>query len=280
VKRALVLLCLGLGCAPKSAAPVDPSSPPPRLTAATTPEPPTNLALAPDVAPQARTTDIEAPRDLVVHVDREADGLRVRASRPGYLVALRRGEAGAVGEPEARLGIATAGTVSTPIVWETTTFDTLATTRGTIGVDGVGAAHVAVDADPREVAEDAKHGHRCRGHEDGAGGFTVVCRTGPIVAVRNLATDEQLSGVTTVGHGGTFVRLDMPARPDRADAFVIAYADRSARVVIRAEASRVAGEPSASLALVSADRVQAVPAVSFPPRMHPRREASDFDFEL
>jgi hypothetical protein len=274
-----VLLCLGLGCARKATAPVDPSSPPPRAEPAATaeaerpaPEPPA------DVAPLPRATENEPPRDLLTVVSRDPDGQRVRASRPGFLVALRRGEARAVGEPEARLLIATAGTEATPIVWETTKLDTLATTRGTIDVDGAGVAHVTGGDAPRDVAEDVKRGHRCRGHEDGAGGFTVLCRTGPIVAVRNLATDEQLSGITTVGL--TLVRLDLPARPDRPDAFVIAYVDRSARVVVRAEASRVPGETSASLALASADRdqpVRAFPMSPFPRHRHPRPIPSDFD---
>jgi hypothetical protein len=272
----LVLVCLGLGCARKTAAPVDPSSPPPRAEPAATAEAKTSLPEPPpaDVGPPAPPAETEAPRDLVVRVDRDPSGMNVRVSRRGFLVALRRGETRTVSEPEVRFHIGTAGTEATPIVWETTKLDTLETTRGTIAVDGAGVSRVAGGDAPREVAEDVKRGHRCRGHEDGSGGFAVVCRTGPIVALRNLATDEQLSGITTVG--STLVRLDLPAQPNAPDAFVIAYVDGGARVVIRAEASRVPGETSASLAIASADRVQpAPPVLSF--HHHPRRPFPDED---
>jgi len=209
--------------------------------------------------------DAEAPGDLAVHVERDRAGMHVRVGRRGFLVALRRGEARAVNDATARLDVPPEGTDATNIAWETTTLATLETTRGTIGVDAGGNVRVRVGEAPRSVAEDVKQGHRCRAYEDGLGDDTVVCHTGTILAVKNLASDTPLEGVTTVTHDGACVRLDLAARVGHPAAFVVAYTDRNARVVVRAEASLVAGEENPSLALVSAYRDQ--PIAGFTPHM-------------
>jgi hypothetical protein len=278
---ALCLAVLGLGCAANNvAAPADPATPPvaQEVLAAAPETPSPGQPPAPAEVPAIRPTGAEVPRDLTVRVERDRTGAHLRVERRGSLVALRRAGARAAGDAAARLDVEPGGTGATPIVWETTKLDTLETTRGTIGVGGGGEVQVAVAEAPLPVAEEAKRGHRCRAHEDGDGGFAVVCRTGPTVALRNLTSGAPMDGVTTVTHGATFVRLDLPAPRERPNAFVIAYVDGLSRVVIRAEASLVAGEEKASLALVSANRQQ--PAVVIPMRrfLHRRPEWDMMDF--
>jgi hypothetical protein len=280
----LLWLALTSGCsAPTVAAPSDPPHPdvgskPSQGQEAPSSTPESAPASAASEATAKGPTDAEVPADLAVHVERDSAGMHVRVGRRGFLVALRRDDARAVNDVTARLDVPPEGTDVTPIAWETTKLATLETTRGTIGVDARGNLRVRVGESPPSVAEDVKRGHRCRAHGDGSGGFTVVCRTGTILAVRNLASDTPQEGVTTVTHDGTFVRLDLAAQAGRAAAFVIAYTDRNTRVVVRAEASLVAGEEKPSFALVSAYRDQPI-AVLMPvmPSPHLRHMRPDFD---
>jgi hypothetical protein len=211
----------------------------------------------------------------VVRVERDGSGLHVKAVRQGFLVALRRAGARAVGDGTARLDVGTGGTGEAPVVWETTQVKTLETTRGTIDVGGGGEVRVAAVGVPPAVAEEGKRGHRCRAHEDGSGGFAVVCQTGAIAAARHVSSDAPQDGLTMVREG-TFVRLDLPAPVGRPEAFAIAYVDGFSRVVIRAEASMVAGEAKPSLALVSAARVQPMPMPVFRHHHHMRPDIMDF----
>jgi hypothetical protein len=235
-------------------------------------------AVEPQDTPAPPPFQADAPRDLLVRLERDRGGLHVRVDRPGFIVSLRRSGARAVSDGSARIDVASGGTEETPIAWETTRRTTLETTGGTIRADAGGAPQVRVAEGPRSVAEDAKRGHRCRAHAEGTGGFAVVCRTGTILAARNLGSEAPQEGVTTWNHDGSFVRLDLEPAPGRPAAFVIAYTERDARVVIRAEASVVAGEDEPSIALVSAERDQPIAtfvAVMAPPphqRMRP-----DFD---
>jgi hypothetical protein len=210
----------------------------------------------------------------VVRVERAGTGNRVRVERPWFVVAVRHGEARLVKYDTASIDVGLAGTEATPIVWETTNPKTLETTRGTIRVDGAGEAHVALAEAPPPVAEDTRRGHRCRAYEDGAGGFTVLCSTGPIAVVKRLGADGPLTGAF---RQGDFVRLDLVAQPERPDAFVVAYTEgnTNSRVVIRAEASLVAGEEQPSIALLSAERGQPAQV-----RFSPWRRTPDFGLDF
>jgi hypothetical protein len=206
---------------------------------------------------------------LVVGVERDRAGAHLRVRRPGFLVALRRDQARAAGYATARLDMPPAGPEEAPIVWESTQLEGLETIRGTVRVDGRGDARVALVETPKVVAEESKPGHRCRAHEDGAGGFTVLCETRPASVAKNLTGDAPDTGVTLVSlHGRTYLRLDLPTRPERPDAFAVVYTLGNARVVVRAEGSIVAGEDEPSLALVSTERDQpVVVTVRFMPSM-------------
>lgn len=278
---ALLLLAVGLGCNTPHPPPAQPAPAPEPAPVA---EPPVSVAApepatahAPRPAQAIRTTDGAVPKDFSVRVEHPSPWtFRVGVARSGFLVALRRGQERAAGNSVAHIG-----TTGEPIVWETTQLDTLETTRGTIEVDEGGKPRVALAEPPATAAEETRLGHRCRAHEDGAGGFAVVCRVGTLIAVRNLAGGPPLAGVTTAHRDeATFLRFNLPAQAGHPDAFAAAYAYRSAHVVLRAEASLVPGEERPALALLSAERDQPVQPVMRFGRPMPRREMPVVDLEF
>jgi hypothetical protein len=242
-------------------------------------------APAPPGPAEVRVVDapapLEAPSDLAFRVEHaDARTWRATVSRKGYLVALRRGDARAGGDGAASLDLDPGSAPALPLVWETTRTDTLETTRGVAQLDLEGKASVTLAEAPVSTIADTRRRHRCRTHADGAGGFVVICGITTTAGVRNLAGGLPLAGATMIRRPeSTFLRLDLPARPGHPDAFAIGYADHGVGVVLRAEASLVAGEEQPSLAVLSAERVQPSVPRRFKwgtPRRRPRMSDANF----
>ncbi len=198
------------------------------------------------------------PADVVASVRPGADGWQVRLTRKGHLVALRHGAARTAGEGEATLALADGGEAE-PVVWETTKLDTLATVRGTLRLDGAGKPRATLHVVEAPVPAGRQDGplHTCAAHEDGAGGFTVLCRVHARASVANVTSEETSADVWVAGHEATpVVRLDLPASPAGFEARVMGYSHGVEGVVVRAEASRAAGEERSVLALLASERAQ------------------------
>jgi hypothetical protein len=228
-----------------------------------------DLVVAPaiEVAAAPRPPPIQAipraaPSDVVVDARAAGDAswsLRVR--RDGHLVVLRRPGKRAAGAKEASMVVGRDD--PGPLVWETTSLDSLATTRGLVELDREGARLALADA-PVPLGREIRPLHRCDSYEDGLGGFTVLCRVERVVEAENVASADPAEGVVVIPGRTTVVRLDLPATPGAADARVIGYADGRMGHVIRAEASLLPGEAKPSLAVFSSERIQ--PVIPFKPR--------------
>jgi hypothetical protein len=210
-------------------------------------------------APSIRETDAPVPGDVKASVALDgAGGYRVKLARKGHLVALRRGAVRTAAGEAASMVIAAGD--EEPVVWEATSLETLATLRGTLRVsDGKAGprAGLRLAEAPVPAGREAQRLHTCAAHEDGAGGFTVLCRIRAGAEAANVSAGDTRADVWMAGSQGAKVaRLDLPASPAGAEARVVGYADGARGVVIRAEASRVAGEEHPVLTLLSADRPQ------------------------
>jgi hypothetical protein len=269
VRRALfAAAALALGCS----APPDPA-PVPEVPLA--PLPPVSRPAAPPEDP-VRALDTPVPEDVTVHVKRATEGrLQVQVKRKGHVVALRRGAGHRNGDGEAAIEVAAAGDTM-PIVWETTDPVTLVTTRGLVEIDAGGGARLRLVAPPEVIASETRRLHACRAHDDPAGGFAVICRVRGFASAVNV-TEHGAPWIATSA-SRTMLRFDLAPEPGAADAVVLGYADGVTGVVVRAEASRVAGEDRPAIVIQSAERAQPSAVVPFAPHIrHPGRFV-DFDF--
>ena len=213
--------------------------------------------------PEVRETSAPVPADVTASVrPAKGGGWSVRLSRRGQLVAVRHGSVRAAAAGEASLVLA-AGDAE-PVIWETTRLDTLATVRGTIHVEGLEAggkplARLRLAEAPVPAGREARRLHTCAAHEDGAGGFTVLCRVRARPGAASVTGDDDKADVWVVpadATGASVARLDLPASSAGVAARVLGYSAGVDGVVVRAEASRVAGEPRPVLSLLSAERAQ------------------------
>jgi hypothetical protein len=234
------------------AAPAPP--PPPAPVAVEEPEEIAGQVLAPPPVAAIRETDAAVPRGVVVKLHRAADGgyFRAELRRGGYLVALRRGDERAAGEGVASIPVVEG---DEPVIWETTKLDTLATARGTLRIEG-GAARIRMAEPPVAAAGEQRRLHTCVSHEDGAGGFTVICGVRSGATAASVTGGDPKAGVFGAGTSPRVVRMDLPAPSEGVEARVLGYSAGIDGVVIRAEATRAAGEDRASLAILSSDRPQ------------------------
>jgi hypothetical protein len=238
--------------APPAPAPAPPEAAAPEAEEAAAPD----LAPAPVVA-AVRETNAPVPSGVAVKVrPTPAGGWKAELSRKGYLVALRRGADRAAGEDAAALPVAT--DTADPIVWETTKLDTLETTRGTLRFEGDArpVPRLRLAEPPAAAARDEQKHHTCVSHEDGEGGFTVLCRVFGNATAASVTGDDPKAGVWVVGTGSRVVRMDLPAPTSGAEARIVGYANGADGILIRAEATRAEGEDRPSLAILSADRSQ------------------------
>lgn len=208
---------------------------------------------------------VAAPADMKVTVRDTPAGRTVRVRRPGHLIAVGRGADRRVGMHEV---IWTAqgggdGQSAEALAWESTSPRTLETLRGRLSVGADGAAAVSDTVRAYVVSEDAKAHHRCAGHEDGEGGFVVLCRVEGAAAAASVDGGDPRQGVWSLAGETTLVRLDLPMSGDGAAARVLGYEKGGKGVLVRAEASRAPGEAEAVLALGSDDRAQPRPIRRF-----------------
>jgi hypothetical protein len=243
------------------------------------PSPPLPMGPAPrgEALPRAaiRETDEALPRDLAIRVTSTADATKVEVRRPGELVVVRHGDERVGGASGATLEIEDPRADELVLI-ETTRPKTLATTRVVVRLGpkersgGTGAPFVARLAEaPRIVARDERAQHTCRAHDDGLGGFAVLCHTRTQPNAASVTGDDAHENVFTMtgapdlaaGASGpsSLVRFDLDARRDSVDAKMLAYNSRGKGVIVRAEASFLPGEASPSLALLSDGRAQPVP---------------------
>jgi hypothetical protein len=213
----------------------------------------------PLLAPGIRETSAPVPADVEASVRPASAGAwSVRLARKGYFVAMRHGGARTAAANQATLVLAPGD--AEQVVWETTKLDSLVTTRGTLAIDDAAAkprARLRLADAPVPAGREERRLHTCAAHEDGAGGFTVLCRVRATPTVTNVTGTDANADVWVSGTvGSPVVRLDLPASPEGVEARMLGYAAGTDGVVVRAEASRVAGEDHAVLTLASADRGQ------------------------
>jgi hypothetical protein len=240
--------------------PPPPALPPPAPAAVEVAEAadPAGQVLAPPPVAAIQETNAPVPAGVTVKLRRAGtSGWKAELTRMGYLVALRRGGERTAGESAAAIPVATGD--DAPVIWETTKLDTLETTRGTLRIEGdtKPLARIRLAEPPVPAVREEEGLHTCVSHEDGAGGFTVLCRVRAAGATAASVTgDSPKADVWVAGHGAPVVRMDLPAPTEGVEARVVGYATGALGVVIRAEATRVAGEDRASLAILSSDRPQ------------------------
>jgi hypothetical protein len=267
---------LALSCAHPAPPQATPAAPEP--TAA---EPTPARAPLPAPAPPAPLAAIEGapPQDLTLVVRPQREGrFAVRLQRKGHLVALRQGEARASGDGRAELDAATSSAPGTPIVWETSDPVTLVTTRGLVELESADAARLRLAEAPQVVASETRGLHACRAHEDGTGGATVICRVRALAAATNLTRGARDGVWAAAGAERTLLRLDLAVPPEGADAVAIGYGSGRTGVVVRAEASRVAGEERPVIVIQSAERAQ--PLVMTMSMKPPHRFRHEFDVDF
>ncbi len=228
----------------------------------------------PDVAPRpaanvARVsaiheTEAPPPSDLRLRIEKGEDGWAIVAERRGDVVSLRQGDERATGVDKASLELAPA---SKAVVVEATRGKSLETTRVVVHVaktDGATppafAAHLAEA--PAAAGADQRDAHACRAHEDGFGGFAVVCRVATEANVGSITGDDGRDGVfeaiaRTQG-ATTLARLDLDLGDELVVSKALAYNSHGRGVLVRAEASRVPGEDHPSLVVASSGREQPV----------------------
>ncbi|MFT3769420.1 MAG: hypothetical protein QM820_28615 [Minicystis sp.] len=270
----LFVLAIACGHAPAEDAPTPDMAP----AEITTPEPafetkapggretgrgPVLLARAPAPSLKAASilaTDGAVPAAMTLKVQLESEHRwAVRVQCKGRIVALRQGDSHASGDGEAALANVMSSAREAPIVWETTDPATLVTTRGLVELDTEGDAHLRLAEAPAVVASETHRRHACNAHEDGVGGFTVICRVRGFASAVSLTRENAHDGVwATSNIERLILRFDLAARTGTADAIAIGYADGTTGVVVRAETSRVAGEDRPAIVIQSAERKQPV----------------------
>jgi len=219
-------------------------------------EPLPEVAFSPP-PPTVREIGAPVPKDVVASVRvGKSDARLVQLRRKGYLVSLRSAGARSAGLGEAALSVP-AGTTE-PVVWETTRIDTLATVRGTLRIEGAGSPRAALKLAEAPAPAGRAEGqlHMCAAHEDGAGGFTVLCRIRSMATAANVTGDDARDVYAVGVDGATLVRMDLPVSPSGFAASVVGYPVGADGVVLRAEASRVAGEDRPVLTMLAAERPQ------------------------
>ena len=227
-----------------------------------------------------------APEGLDVAVTRTSRGFRLRATRPGYLVALIGRTASAAGDGAALLDLdfgdasiddaARALAAGRGVIWETSAAGGRVVEHGGVDLterDGAFEARAFLADEPKVVERwEAEH-CACEAHDDPFGGFVVLC-----------AFTHPASGVTAVnltGHwphedvlvadraAGAVVRLDLPLRGPKdtpsVASRVIAYHVMQTASLIDVDATRVPGE-AAVITLGVASRTKAAPNDDFAPR--------------
>jgi hypothetical protein len=139
---------------------------------------------------------------------------------------------------------------------------------------------IEAKAQPSLPGEERRR-HACLSEEDGSGGFIVTCRVSAISAAVNVTNEDVQHGIarTALENGGTIFRLHLTPPAEGADAIAIGYADHGVGVVLRVEASRVAGEERAALAVISSERVQPNPS-AFLRRFHHHRHPFPEPFDI
>jgi hypothetical protein len=249
---------LALGCHGAVEATPAAESAPPLAEGAPAEAPPALAPMTPAVTPpEVRETGAPVPADVVADVRAGGAGkLVMKLARRGYLVALRHGSARATGADAASLSLEQGDTE--PVVWETTAVDTLATARGTLRIGEASTPEIRLAEAPVPAGREERRLHTCAAHEDGAGGFAVLCRMHATPTAASVTGEDEKAGVWAGAVRGTaMARLDLPASAaEEGEARMVGYAAGVDGVVIRAEASRVAGEDRAELSLASTDRPQ------------------------
>jgi|HubBroStandDraft_6_1064221.scaffolds.fasta_scaffold169012_2 hypothetical protein len=239
-------------------APAPPAAPPPEPAVEEAADP-AGQVLAPPPVTAIRETSAPVPAGVTVKLRKAgASGWKAELIRRGYLVALRRGGERTAGEDVAVLPVAADGGDDEPMIWETTKLDTLETTRGTLRFEGDAkpVPRIRLAEPPVAATRERERLHTCVSHEDGAGGFTVLCRVPVGATAASVTGDDPRADVWMAGNASRVVRMDLPAPAEGAEARVVGYAMGALGVVIRAEATRAAGEDRASLAILSSDRPQ------------------------
>ena len=210
----------------------------------------------PCMQPGRSDTSVPVPTDLRVTVKKTPKGRVVKLVQHGHVLALR-------GSGDRRTAMneveSTAGSTE-KLLWETTDAKTLETVRGELtwdeqaGSPVLGGA-VALSA----LGEDRASTHACRAMSDGGTGFVVVCRVEGQAAAASVETKDPREGVWSQVGPATLVRFDLPMNADGVDTKVIGLEKGGKGTLVRVEASRVAGEKEALLAIAADGRSQPQP---------------------
>lgn len=150
------------------------------------------------------------------------------------------------------------------LAWETTDAKTLDTVRGELSWDEAAKSAVLGGAViPAVLSDGAEATHACRAMGDGGSGFVVVCRVEGQAAATSVETKDPRAGVWSQVGQQTLVRFDLPMIGEGVDTKVIGLEKGGRGTLIRVEASRVAGEKEALLAIAADGRSQPQPVRLF-----------------
>jgi hypothetical protein len=228
------------------------------VTAQASPAADEKEAASPDKAPAPaapEATSIPVPSDVKVGVRATAAGRVLHLSRQGPLVTVLQGRERRIDMHKVAWTLKPASTEK--LVFETTNVKTLETVRGELSVSEGGATATAESTVlPVISRSSAAFSHLCKGHDDGAGGFVVLCQVDVPSAAVSVEGPDPKDGVWSLAGEKTIFRFDMPMGEEGADTKVIGYERGGRGVVVRVEASRVKGEPAALLAIGADSRTQ------------------------
>jgi hypothetical protein len=241
---------------------------PPRVDAATKP-PPVEAkaavkAASPDAAPSPpaversastiRETDAAPPVDLKLRIDKH----ELVVDRRAHVLSVLHDDERTTAVDEVKVPLGGDGAY----VIEATDEKSLETTRIVAHVDLAADARPKIVAHlaeaPKIVGSDARVAHDCRAHEDGAGGFAVVCRIATEANAGSITGDDASAGVFESVGTTSYVRLDLDPHEEGAVSKAVAYNSKGRGVLVRAEASLLSGEKAPSFVVLSEAREQPV----------------------
>lgn len=196
---------------------------------------------------------VPLPADLKVSVRTAATARVVTLSQQGHLLALLSGKERRIDMHKVAWTLKADS--SAPLVFESTDAKTLETIRGEVSLT-VDSASLQRAVAPAVMKSSAAFSHECKAHDDGAGGFVVLCQVDGPSAAASVESPDPREGVWSLAGDKTLFRFDMPMAQDGATARAVGYEKAGRGVLLRVEASRAPGETAALLSIGADSRVQ------------------------
>jgi hypothetical protein len=201
-----------------------------------------------------RETDAALPTDLELRIEKNELVIERRAN----VISVLDGDVRTTAVDKLKVPLSADG----PYVIEATDGKTLETARIVARVERADEARPKIVArlaeSPKIVGGDKREAHDCLAHEDGGGGFAVVCRVETQANAGSITGEDAKAGVFESVGKTSYVRLDLDPREEAAVSKGVAYNSKGRGVIVRAEASLLSGEKAPTFVVLSEARDQPV----------------------